>query len=206
MSGESRALAIMAVAGLALFGVVVAWRLAGATYRGDVENLCGAEQRSGRTVARDMPGLTDWLRAHLATPEGNQLLSRLGDVPMADRASRLQSAARALGIDSCPMAQAYEALVADGDYRADLQRLCSLLTFPDLAQGDDAARLATLEEWLASQASNARTRALADPLRSAGTPAERARVLRAASREMDIFTCDTAKTIESPPLAADAGE
>jgi hypothetical protein len=97
--------------------------------------------------------------------------------------------------------------VADGDYRADLQRLCSYVTFPGLADGDDAARLDALEAWIASDASNARTKALAGPLRDAETPAERARVLRAASRAMVIFTCDIARTIESPPpVPPDAGE
>ena len=46
---------------------------------------------------------------------------------------------------------------------------------------------------------------LAGPLQSAETPAERARVLRLASSAIDIFTCDVAKTIESPPPAPDAG-
>ena len=202
--------AIAALAGLALVGGVVAWRLSGATLRADVETICDAEARSGLTLGQDMPALTPWLRGHLATPAGNELLSSLGDVPVADRANRLRSAAAAVGVDACPMEHSYEALVTDGDYRADLQRLCSYVTFPGLADGDDAARLDALEAWLASDATNARTRALAGPLRDAQTPAERAHALRAASRAMDIFTCDIARTLESPPPvvpdAGDAGE
>ncbi len=202
MRREPRIAAVV-LAGLLLVGVVVAWRLTGATARGDVETICRAELRSGLTLARDMPALTEWLRGHLGTPEGNALLSSLGDAPVPDRAPRLRSAAAALGLGECPMAQSYEALVADGDYRADLQRLCSYVTFPDLAAGDDATRLATLEAWIAGDAANARTRALAGPLRDAETPADRARVLREASRAIDIFTCDVAKVLETP--VPDAG-
>jgi hypothetical protein len=201
---EARMVAIGAL-GLALIGGVVAWRLAGATYRADVETICRAEARSGLTLGKDMPALTAWLHGHLATPDGSELLARLGDAPMADRAPRLRSAAAELGIGACPMAEAYEGLVAEGDYRADLQRLCSYVTFPDLAGADDSARLAALEEWIESRAANDRTKALAGPLRSAETPAERAGLLRAASREVDIFTCDVARVIESPPPALDAG-
>src|SRR5580698_3177306 len=197
MRREPRIAAVV-LAGLLLVGAVVAWRLTGVTARGDVETICRAELRSGLTLARDMPALTEWLRGHLATPEGNALLSSLGDAPVADRAPRLRSAAAALDLGECPMAQSYEALVTDGDYRADLQRLCSQLTFPDLAAGDDATRLATLEAWIAGEAANARTRALAGPLRDAPTPADRARVLREASRAIDIFSCDVAKVLESP--------
>jgi len=195
-----------AVAGLALVGGVVAWRLVTATVRADFETICHAEGRSGLTLGKDMPALTVWLRGHLATPAGNELLSRLGDAPMADRGPRLRSEAAASGIGACPIAQSYDALAIDGAYRADLQRLCSYVTFPDLAERDDAGRLAAVEDWIASAAANARTRALAGPLRDANAPAERARVLRAASREMDIFTCDTAKTLETPQPSPDAGE
>ncbi len=196
--------ATLGLGGLALAGAVVAWRLAG-SYRADVDTLCGAEARSGLTLTRDMPALGEWLRGHLTTPDGNTLLSRLGDVPVADRASRLREAADALGVAPCPMAESYAALGVDADYRADLQRLCSYVTFPGLADLDDEARLAAVETWIEGASANARTRDLAGPLRSAETPAERAAILRGASRAMDIYTCDIAKVLESPPPAPDAG-
>jgi hypothetical protein len=194
------------LAGLALVAGVVVWRLAIASYRADVETMCHAEARSGLVLSKDMQALTAWLRGHLTTPEGNELLSRLGDAPMSARAARLRDAAASVGAGACPMTASYESLVNDGDYRADLQRLCSYVTFPDLAAGDDAARLAALEDWIEGQAKNPRTQALAAPLRSAGTPAERARVLREASGEMGIYTCDVAKTLETPPPPLDAGD
>jgi hypothetical protein len=110
------------------------------------------------------------------------------------------------GTRAGPTAESYESLAIEADYRADLQHLCSYVTFPDLAHGDDAARLSALEDWIEGQAKNPRTRALAGSLRSAETPAERARVLREASRAVGIFTCDVAKTIETPPPLPDAGE
>jgi hypothetical protein len=193
-----------ALMGVALVGGVVAWRLAGATLRADVETICSAELRSGLTMRHEMPALGDWVRGHLATPEGNELLATLGDLSMADRAAHLRALAAAQGVTPCPMAASYEALVAEGDARADLQRLCSYVTFPDLAQGDDAERLAVLEAWIAEDAKDPRTKALAGPLRAAESPADRARVLRAASREIGILTCDVAKVLESPPPASDA--
>ncbi len=205
MSREPKTASAVGLAGLTLVALVVAWRLAGTTYRADVQTLCGAEQRSGLTLAQDMPALNEWLRGHLVTPDGQALLSRLGDVPVAARPSRLREAAASMGVERCPMAKAYEALTTDADYRGDLQRLCSYVTFPGLADGDDDARLAAIEDWIASGAANPRTRDLAGPLRDAGTPAERARVLRTASRAMDIYTCDVAKVLESPPPAVDAG-
>jgi hypothetical protein len=204
-ANEDRIAAIVALVGLALIGGVVLWRLAGTTVAVDVETICRAEVRSGLTLAKDMPALNVWLRGHVGTPEGNELLARLGDAPVVERGPRLRNAAAALGIADCPVARSYEGLATDGEYRADLERLCSYVTFPDLAGGDDAARLTALEEWIESRASDARTKALADPLRSAETPGERARLLRATAREMDIFTCDVAKTLESPAPAPDGG-
>jgi hypothetical protein len=197
---------IWAPLGAALVVGVIVWRLAGATYRSDVETICRAEDRSGFTLRRDMPALADWVRGHLATSEGNELYASLGDVSMARRADRLRQVATTLGLTSCTMVSSYEELVVDGRYRAELQRLCSYLTFPDLERLDDASRLDVIEAWIDGEATDPRTKALGEPLRAATTPAERARLLRAAAREIDVFSCDLAKTIVRPPVAAaDAG-
>jgi hypothetical protein len=206
MSREQTVAVAAGFGGLALVLGVVLWRLAGASPRADVETICHAEARSGLSIARDMPALDRWLRGHLTTPAGNELLSRLGDVSMDRRAARLLEAASALGVGACPMAQSYDSLVTEGRYRGDLQRLCSYVTFPDLVGADDAARLAALEHWIQDAATDPRTRALDGPLRSAATPAERARVLRTASRAMGVLTCDVARTLETPPPPVDAGE
>lgn len=182
---------------------MVAWRLAGATYRADVETICGAEGRSGFTLRRDMQALGEWVRGHVATPEGNELYASLGDSSMAERATHLDAEALALGLATCPLARSYEGLVADGESRADLQRLCSYVTFPGIERLDDAARLDAVEAWIAGQSADARTKGLAEPLRKAETAAERARILRSSAREIDVYSCDLAKTLESPQ--ADAG-
>jgi hypothetical protein len=196
----------VAVGGVVLVTVVVAWRLGGASVRGDLETICSAESRSGWTLRTEMPALTEWTRRHLTTPEGNTFDAALRDVAMAERGRRLRAEAAAHGIGSCPLAASYDALVLEGDERADLQRLCSYVTFPDFVNGDDRARLEVLEAWIERDASTARTRALAGPLRDAATPADRARVLRAASSAVDMLTCDIAGVLETPPPLPDAGD
>jgi hypothetical protein len=71
------------------------------------------------------------------------------------------------------------------------------LTFPKLAELDDEERLARLEDWLDKQARSPRTKELADPMRTA-PPAGRGKVLRDTASKMDVFTCDVAKTLDSP--------
>jgi hypothetical protein len=187
-----------------LLAAVIAWRLAGGRYPADVETICAAEIRSGFTLRQDMPALGEWVRAHLATPEGNELCAALGDAPFFDRAARLRSEARTLGLAACPLARSYEQLAAEGDARADMQRLCSYVTFPGIEQLDDEARLELVESWIERDAASPGTRALADPLRRADTPLDRARLLRAHAGEIGVLSCDLAKTIESPTVDAGA--
>jgi hypothetical protein len=187
-----------------LLAAVIAWRLAGGRYPADVETICAAEFRSGFTLRRDMPALGEWVRAHLATPEGNELCAALSDAPFVDRAARLRSEARTLGLAACPLARSYAELAAEGDARADLQRLCSYVTFPGIEQLDDGARLERVESWIERDAASAGTKALAEPLRRADTPLDRARLLRAYANELGVLSCDLAKTLESPPVDAGA--
>jgi hypothetical protein len=208
MSPERRAFVAAALAtagGLLLLSGLVIWRLGGPKYASDVATLCDAEGRSGFGLRREMPALGDWIRGHVVTPRGNVLLARLGDLPMADRAAAIRVEAQAAGVAACPLADSYDAIVAEGATRADFQRLCSYVTFPDLATHGDAARLTAIEHWLATQATDPATRALADPLREATTPAERARLLRDASKDAGLLTCDIARVVETPLPPPDAG-
>jgi hypothetical protein len=118
---------------------------------------------------------------------------------MNERGGKVRSEAAAQKIPSCPIAESYDTLAAEGDSRWDLQHLCSSMTFPNLAEQDDATRLRRLEEWIDKQAKSPRTKELAEPLR-AGTGADRAKVLREAAGKLDVFTCEIAKTLESPPV------
>jgi hypothetical protein len=185
------------VVGATLLGAVIAWRLWGSTYRGDVRTICDAEKGSGFTIQKDMPKVTQWIRANLETPEGNTFFSTLSDTRLAERAKRLQTESAAVKLAACPMVSAYEALFAEGEYRSDLQNLCSSLTFSKLVELDDDGRLAKIEEWIDKQAKSPRTKELADPLRKA-PPAGRAKLLRDTGVPMDVFTCETAKTLDSP--------
>ena len=182
--------------GLLVFGVI-AWKLLATSYKGDVQTICNAETESGFTLDKDSSKVTTYVKQHLGTPEGNQFFATLSDAKLGDRAKRLQSEATTLGIGSCPVVAAYEKLNAAGEYRADLQHLCSNVAFSHLAEVDDAARLQRLEDWIAQGARSPRTKELAEPLRQ-GTPADRAKLLRDAASKMDVFSCELAKTLEGP--------
>ena len=182
---------------------VIAWRLH-ASYGADVETICNAEARSGVPLRRDMAAVADWTRARLGTPEGNAFYATLEDLPVAERAVHLARAASALGIPSCPLAAAYDRLVEDGLFRADMQRLCSRVTFPELLDRAGDERAAAIERWIEGDAATAAVRALGPPLRAAATPADRAQILNDAARGVDVFTCDVAKDMLAPD-PADAG-
>jgi hypothetical protein len=189
-----------AVLGVVLLGGVVAWRLLGSSYKGDVQTICNAEAGSGLTVEHDMPKVSKWIRDHLGTPEGNELFSTLSDAKLLERAKKLQQEADANKVGACPMVQAYQQVAAEGEYRSDLQRLCSSIAFPKLAEMDDAGRLSKIEDWINKDARSPRTKELIEPLRQ-GSPADRAKLLRDTATKYDVFSCDVAKILESPPVA-----
>ena len=187
--------------GLLVFGVI-GWKLLGSTYKGDVQTICEGETASGYTLEKDMSKVTAYVRQRLATPEGNTFYSTLSDAKLIERAKRLKSEASTLGIGSCPMVAAFEKAAAEGDYRGDIQHLCSNVAFSHLAEQDDAARLQRLEDWIDQGAKSPRTKELAEPLRQGATPADRAKLLRDAAAKVDIFSCELAKTLEGPVMPA----
>jgi hypothetical protein len=187
------------VVGVVFVGGVVGWKLIGSSYKSDVETICNAEQNSGFTMQKDLSKVTQYVRAHLATPEGNQLFSALSDAKLADRSKRLQGEADAQKLRSCPLVASYQQVAAEGEYRSDLQHLCSSLNFPKLGEMDDDGRLSKLLYWIDQHAKSPRTKELVDPLRQA-PPAGRAALLRDAGVKMDVFSCDVAKVLEGPVL------
>jgi len=188
-------------AGLLLVGSVIAWRLLGVSFRADIETICNGEKSSGYTAEKDMVKVTQWVRDHLGTPEGNQFYSTMSDVKMAERAKLLQSKAAEVKVDPCPMVPSLLQVAAEGEYRADLQHLCSRLTFPKLDEMDDDTRAAKLLEWIDQQAKSPRTKELADPIKQAATPADRGRILSEAAGKVDVFSCETSKTLNLPQQA-----
>jgi hypothetical protein len=189
-----------AVGALLVVGVI-AWKLLGSTYKGDVETMCDGETASGYTIEHDGSKVTAYIRQHLATPEGNELFSTLTDAKLADKATRLQKESTAAGLRACPMVTAYEKLNAEGEFRGDVQHLCSNAAFPHLGEVDDAARLQRLEDWIDQSARSPRTKELADPLRQ-GTPADRAKLLRETAAKTGVYSCEVAKLLEGPILPA----
>jgi hypothetical protein len=195
-----------ATLGVVLVGGVVAWKLLGASYKHDVETICNAEKSSGFSADKETAKLGEWLRARLGTPEGNELYSSIADAKVADRAKLLRDASEQQQVSPCPLVPTYERLAADADYRNDLQHLCSSFTFPKLLASDDDARLQMLEDWIDKSTLSPRTKELADPLRQAATGADRAKVLRDVATKLDVFSCENAKTLETPtpmPLKGD---
>jgi len=188
---------VWAAAGVLLVGSVIAWKLIGASYKGDVETICNAEKGSGYAGDKEMPKVTQWARDHLATPEGNELFSTLNDAKLNDRAKTLQAKAAELKIEPCPLVASIQKVAAEGEYRADLQHLCSRLSFPKLEETSDDGRIARMKEWIEQQAKSPRTKELVDPLQQA-TPAERSKLLADAASKMDVFSCETSKTLASP--------
>ncbi len=176
---------------------VVIWRLR-ASYASDIETICDAEAHSGISLGRDMAGVAGWIRAHLTTAEGNAFYTTLADVPVAARAKRLEGEAAARHLPSCPLAVAYEGLLDDGRYRADMQHLCSRVTQPDLRDVAADERAETLERWIAGESVTPRMRALGPILRAAATPRDRARILNEAAHGVDVLTCDTARDLLAP--------
>jgi hypothetical protein len=188
-----------AVLGAVLVGGVIAWKLLGTSYRHDIETICNAEKGSGLGIDKDASKVTQWVRDHLGTPEGNQLYSTLGDTRLSERSKKLQDAADQNGVSPCPILESYQKLSAQGDARADVQHLCSEVSFPKLATSDDAGRLDFLEKWIDTSARSPRTKDIGAALQQAATGADRAKVLTDAASKLDVFTCTNAKTLASPP-------
>jgi hypothetical protein len=187
------------VGGVMVFGVV-AWKLLGTSYKRDIQTVCDAEALSGFTMAHDLSKVTTYIRQHLGTPEGNEFFSTLSDAKLPDRAKRLKTEAGMVGVSSCPMVTTYEKLGAEGEYRGDVQHLCSTVAFAHLGELDDDARLKKLEDWIDTGAKSPRTKELGTALRQLGTSADRAKLLRDTANGVDIFNCDLAKVLEGPIL------
>ena len=191
--------------GAALVLLVAGWKLTSSSYRADVGTICEGESLAGLPARGDLGGVTERIRARLATPEGNNLLSRLRDLPIGERAERLRTEAQAVRLPRCPMVETYHQLAAEGEYRSDVQRLCSYVTFPGLRDLDDRLRIMTLAAWIEEAARTERLRELGTILRRAATTSEAVAALRDAAAEIDVFTCDTAKVLDTPlPVSCSA--
>jgi hypothetical protein len=197
--------ATWATLGAVLVGGVVAWKLIGTSYKRDVGIICNVEKISGFNVEKETSKATAYLRDHLGTPEGNELYSTLADAHGTDRPQKLQAAADSQQVSPCPLVDAYREMAAQGEYRVELQRLCSDVVFPKLLASDDPARLDMLEDWIDKTAKSPRTKALGDALRQAQPGHDRAEVLHDAATKAEVLSCTNAKSLENPPPAKPTG-
>jgi hypothetical protein len=194
-----RAAFLAGALGCALLVAVVAARLCASGERADVALLCDGEARSGLAVRSDLAGVSRWIRAHLRTVPVERAFAAVRDSPLDERSGRLRALARGAGLRGCPLADTFDALANEAAYRGELQTLCSYVTFPGLAELDDAARVEALEAWIRESASTPRMRALAAPLAEA-PPRQRAALLKAVAREVDVWTCDVAKVFDAAAM------
>jgi hypothetical protein len=160
--------------------------------------MCSAEARSGLTLRRDMPALTEWVQSRMTTPEGAAVYASLRDLPIGDRGGHLRSAAGARGIGGCAAAAAYDDLAVAARDRGELQHLCSRIDLPPMDDLDEPSRLQLLEEWIDARTVGARAKQLGVRLPDAAPGPDRAGVLAAAARELGILSCETARTLEQP--------
>jgi hypothetical protein len=195
----------LALLGVVLVGGVIAWKLLGTSYAHDVETICNSEKGSGLSAEHDTSKVTQWIRDHLGTPEGNELYSTLSDTHLSERAKKLQGAADDQHVSPCPLVATYQAMAAHGDARSDVQHLCSDLTFPKLATSDDDARMAMLQKWIDSSAKSPDTKAIGAAMQQAAAGPDRAKVLSDAASKQDIFSCNNARILSAPPTSVPNG-
>ena len=189
-------------AGVAWVGAFAACELAAATIETDIGTICDAEARSGLSLDHDMGRLSAWVLAHLRTPSGAYLFRELRDEPLGERARDLEARARAASLPSCPLAAAYEGLTSASRYRSDVQQACSRFTFPGLGDLPHAERVQRLAEWLDTQGSSPRSRALSAVIRQEPRIEDAQQWMRNASREAGSFSCDIAAALGAPAPAS----
>ena len=175
-------------------------------YRSDVERICNAEQRSGKTVKADAAGVKDWIERNVASGPAVVLEGQLASESPHDRAVHLRTEARNESIGTCPLADSYEAYAVEDDYKTAVAALCDGKTVTeggdvarlDVAPADDAERIREIRDWTLTTLKGAEALALVDRL--AQTAAQgRPAMLRAEASKVGITSCALAAILEHPP-------
>ena len=188
-----------ATVGVVMVGGVIAWKLLGTSYKRDVATICNAEKTSGLSIDTELSKVTAYVRDRLGTPEGNEVYSALGEAKVADRPKKMQDEADKAHVSPCPLVKSFEQMAAQADARSDLQHLCSSVTFPKLIASEDPSRLKMFGIWVDKAAKSPRSKELLAQLEAAPAGPVRAAVLRDAAGKANVFACDNAKTLETPP-------
>jgi hypothetical protein len=171
-------------------------------YRSDVERICDAEHRSGRTVKADAAGVMKWISESVTSAQGVVLENQLQAESARDRAVQLRSEARAQALGGCPVADAFEAYAVDDEYRTAVQSLCngeaSSGARLDVAPADDAERMREIRDWTLTNLRGPLALAFVDRLAQTEVQGRPALLLAEASR-LGLPGCALSATLERPP-------
>jgi hypothetical protein len=174
-------------------------------YHADIERICDAEHRSGLSVKTDATGVQNWLQHSVASADGVVLLNQLQAEAPRDRAVQLRTEARSQSIAACPLADSFDLLAKDDDYKTGIASLCSgesvtgqgSIARLDVAYADDAERMRELADWAqlnlkSSEAQNVVTRMAQAAVKDRGA------ILRGEATKVGIPACALAVTLDQP--------
>jgi hypothetical protein len=175
-------------------------------YRTDVERMCDAEHRSGKTVRADAAGLMAWVQRNVTSAQGVVLQGELAAETFRDRAVHLRTEARNQHFTACPLADAFDAFAVDDEYRTAVVALCDgevmteggSVARLDVTPADDAERMREIREWTVTNLKGAQALAFVDRLAQSSVQGRPA-VLRAEASRLALSSCALAATLERPP-------
>lgn len=186
------------IGGAVLVVAIIAWQLGHGSYKGDIQKICDAETYAGVQTTKDAQSVSKWTKEHLDTPEGSAWYTDLMKKGPSDRAKALDEEAKKLGLKSCPIVASYQAQAVEGQYRSDLQLLCSLSGMTGIDKLSDDDKLAKIQKWGETSAKSPRTKEAIAKL--AAAPAkQRGDVLRATANDASVYICELANVLAQPP-------
>jgi hypothetical protein len=179
-------------------------------YHLDVERICDAEHRSGLTVKGDAAGVQAWLQKSIASPEGVVLLNQLQAEGPRDRAVQLRTEARNQSLATCPLADSFEGLAKDDDYKSAIASLCAGESVSaqgvarlDVASASDADRMSEIAAWTAQNSKSPEAQSFVARVAAANVK-DRGNMFRAEAGKVGISACPLGSVLDQPPPASTA--
>jgi hypothetical protein len=178
-------------------------------YHSDIERICDAEHRSGLTVKADAAGLQAWLQHSIASPEGVVLLNQLQAESPRDRAVQLRTEARTQSLATCPLADSFEALAKDDEYKTAIANLCAgeavssqgNVARLDVVSASDADRMSEIAAWTAENSKSPEAQSFVSRLAGSSVK-DRGGILRGEAAKLGMTTCPLASVLDQPPPAS----
>jgi hypothetical protein len=175
-------------------------------YHADVERICDAEHRSGISLKADPPGLQSWLQRSVASPEAVVLLNQLQAESLRDRAIHIRGEARNQSIAACPLADSFDALAKDDDYKTAVVSLCTGEAVSDqggvarldVTYADDTERMREITDWTITNLRSQQAQSVVARMSQAPVK-ERGAILRAEAGKFGLTSCALAATLDTPP-------